>query len=307
MSSSIADVAEKLVAGKCLTEVDVDAIITTHDLLAVGMLADDAKRRRHGERVTFVRVAELSMVPVATMDPRQPVPPEAVPGAAGELRIVGRPPSLDAACAFVRGAASLSGGRPVTGFLLHEVEELCASERTPLEGTLARLRDAGLDLIAEAQVDRVADPERALSAAGRAQLGVARLTIHSAADAERSAWIRRVAACQAAAGVVRAFAPLPRVSTGSWPSTGYDDVKQVALARLLVDNIDSIQVDWTLHGPKLAQVALTFGADDVDAVSAADAPDKGSRRAALAEVRRNIEAAAFIPLERNGRFEVMGP
>ena len=208
---------------------------------------------------------------------------------------------------LVRGAASLSGGRPVTGFVLHEVEELCASERTPLEGTLARLRDAGLDLIAEAQVDRVADPERALSAAGRAQLGVARLTIHSAADAERSAWIRRVAAYQAAAGVVRAFAPLPRVSTGSWPSTGYDDVKQVALARLLVDNIDSIQVDWTLHGPKLAQVALTFGADDVDAVSAADAPDRGPRRTALAEVRRNIEAAAFIPLERNGRFEVMGP
>ena len=307
MSSSIADVAEKLGAGKCLTEVDVDAIITTHDLLAVGMLADDAKRRRHGERVTFVRVAELSMVPVATKDPGQPVPPEAVPGAAGELRIVGRPPSLDTACAFVLAAASLPGGRPVTGFLLHEVEELCASERTPLEGTLARLRDAGLDLIAEAQVDRVADPERALSAAGRAQLGIARLTIHSAADAERSVWIRRVAECQAATGVVRAFAPLPRVSTGSWPSTGYDDVKQVALARLLVDNIDSIQVDWTLHGPKLAQVALTFGADDVDAVSAADTPERGSRRAALAEIRRNIEAAAFIPLERNGRFEVMEP
>ena len=116
-----------------------------------------------------------------------------------------------------------------------------------------------------------------------------------------------MAGCQAAAGVVRAFAPLPRVSTGSWPSTGYDDVKQVALARLLVDNIDSIQVDWALYGPKLAQVALTFGADDVDAVSATDTPERGSRRAALAEIRRNIEAAAFIPLERNGRFEVMGP
>ena len=42
---------------------------------------------------------------------------------------------------------------------------------------------------------------------------------------------------------------------------GFDDVKQVALARLLVSNIDSIQVDWPLYGPKLAQVALSVGAD----------------------------------------------
>ena len=38
----------------------------------------------------------------------------------------------------------------------------------------------------------------------------------------------------------------------------------LALARLLVDNIDSIQVDWGRYGAKLAQVALIFGADDVD-------------------------------------------
>ena len=48
------------------------------------------------------------------------------------------------------------------------------------------------------------------------------------------------------------------------PTTGYDDVKRIALARLVVDNIASIQVDWTLYGPKLAQVALTVGADDID-------------------------------------------
>jgi 2-iminoacetate synthase ThiH len=70
-----------------------------------------------------------------------------------------------------------------------------------------------------------------------------------------------------------------------------------------VHNIPSIQVDWSLYGPKLAQVALTFGADDVDAVSPDDDLGEGPRRAPLEEIRRNIRAAGFEPEERDGRFE----
>jgi len=64
-------------------------------------------------------------------------------------------------------------------------------------------------------------------------------------------------------------------------------------------------VDWRRYGPKLAQVALTFGADDLDAVSAAaEAPD-GPRRAPMEELRRNIEAAGLTPAERDGRFNLV--
>jgi aminodeoxyfutalosine synthase len=87
------------------------------------------------------------------------------------------------------------------------------------------------------------------------------------------------------------------------PTTGYDDVKRVALARLFVENIPSIQVDWALYGPKLAQVALTVGANDVDGVSAADDAGTGPRRAPLEEIRRNIQAAGLEPIERDGRFD----
>ena len=72
-----------------------------------------------------------------------------------------------------------------------------------------------------------------------------------------------------------------------------------------IDNIPSIQVDWALYGPKLAQVALTVGADDIDAVSAQDDTGEGRRRAPLEEIRRNIRAAGFGPVERNGRFDVL--
>jgi aminodeoxyfutalosine synthase len=82
-------------------------------------------------------------------------------------------------------------------------------------------------------------------------------------------------------------------------------VKQVALARLIVDNIDSIQVDWQLYGPKLAQFALTVGADDVDSVSAVDPGTLGTRRSPVEEIRGNIRSAGLEAVERTARFEVL--
>jgi aminodeoxyfutalosine synthase len=88
------------------------------------------------------------------------------------------------------------------------------------------------------------------------------------------------------------------------PTTGYADVKAVAIARLAAPEIPSIQVDWSRYGPKLAQVALTFGADDLDAVTASDDAPDGRRRAPIEDVRRNIEAAGFQPEERDGWFRL---
>jgi 2-iminoacetate synthase ThiH len=80
----------------------------------------------------------------------------------------------------------------------------------------------------------------------------------------------------------------------------------MAMARLAAPNIPTVQVDWLRYGPKLAQVALTFGADDIDNVSASDEAPDGRRRAPLEEVRRNIEAAGLDPAERDGRFALIG-
>jgi aminodeoxyfutalosine synthase len=79
-------------------------------------------------------------------------------------------------------------------------------------------------------------------------------------------------------------------------------VKQIAAARLLVTNIPSIQVDWAQYGPKLAQVALTMGADDVDGVEATDPGLLGTRRSPLEEIRGNIRAAGLEAVERDGLF-----
>ena len=47
-------------------------------------------------------------------------------------------------------------------------------------------------------------------------------------------------------------------------TTGVDDLKNIAVARLLLDNFPHIKAFWIMIGPKLAQISLSFGADDID-------------------------------------------
>jgi aminodeoxyfutalosine synthase len=115
----------------------------------------------------------------------------------------------------------------------------------------------------------------------------------------------RAAELQDQFGCIRVINPLPVTLDALRPTTGYDDVKAVAMARLAAQNIPTVQVDWLRYGPKLAQVALTCGADDLDNVTASDDAPDGRRRAPVEEVRRNIEAAGCEPVERDGRFHAV--
>src|SRR5581483_11730860 len=240
------------------------------------MAADDVRRAKHGARTTFVRVAELPAEPGSAMAP---------PSAAGELRIVGDPASRAQAVQRVREAASNAAGVPITGFSLADLERLAAADGATLRALLEELREAGLELVAEAPYDRLQNASASIEAVNIAGLTLARLTIHTLPSADPIALFKAVADLQHVVGVVRAFAPLPRRVNPALPTTGYDDVRRVALARMVVGNILSIQVDWALYGPKLAQVALTVGADDLDAVLPADDAPEGRRRAPLEEVR----------------------
>jgi aminodeoxyfutalosine synthase len=128
--------------------------------------------------------------------------------------------------------------------------------------------------------------------------------VHRATPAERLDLMVTAAALQAATGAFRAFAPLPRVDPADAPSTGYDDVRTVTMARVLCKGIPAIQVDWARYGPKLAQVAIAFGADDLDAVPAVDTRQLGPRRSPREDIARQIRAAVAEPRERDGRYEV---
>jgi aminodeoxyfutalosine synthase len=178
-------------------------------------------------------------------------------------------------------------------------------DQVTLRSFLEDLHAAGLDSIAEAPFDRLQDPRRSVEEVNIAGLALGRLTLHQLPSPDALALFKKVYELQRTVAVIRAFAPLPRRVNPAVPTTGYDDVKRVALARIVCDNVPSIQVDWARYGPKLAQVALTVGADDIDGVSAVEDIGEGRRRAPLEEIRRNIRAAGQEPIERNGRFDPM--
>jgi aminodeoxyfutalosine synthase len=279
-----------------VSDVELATLATTHDIISLGMLADGERRRRHGPRTTFVRVASVSAVPHA---------PVQVPGATGELRIEGTPLSRAAAIERVREVAAAAGAVPISGYSLADLEQMAARESVTLRSLLEDLRAAGLELVALAPIDLLQSARRSIEEVNIGGLALGRLTVHRLQDPNMISLFKSVVELQRQVGVIRTFAPLPRTMNPAVPTTGYEDVKRIALARLAVDNVPSIQVDWSLYGPKLAQVALTVGANDVDGVSAEDDSGEGSRRAPLEEIRRNIVAAGQDPVERNGRFDLV--
>jgi aminodeoxyfutalosine synthase len=301
VTASLDDLTAKVDAGERLSNQDIVTLGGSRDIITLGMLASTVRRRVRANEVTYVRVADLKLdndladLKVGTTSD------VVVPTfrSAGEIRIFQTPKSLDAAVTIVEKARDLAGDIPLTAFCLFELGKL--SEGLPV--VLPALRKAGLETITQAPIDKLVDPERALEALADAGLTLARLTVNDTLQRDWTSVCLDVAALQTRLRAIRAFAPLARKIDETQPTTGYEDVKRVAISRVLVDNVETIQVDWALYGPKLAQVALTFGADDIDSVAASDDETKGHRRSPVEEIRRSIQAAGFEPVERNGKFD----
>jgi aminodeoxyfutalosine synthase len=91
------------------------------------------------------------------------------------------------------------------------------------------------------------------------------------------------------------------------PTTAMDDLKTIAIARLILDNIPHIKAYWVMIGEKLAQVALSFGADDLDGTiveekithTAGATSAKGLTRR---ELIRMISTAGFEPVSRDAFY-----
>jgi hypothetical protein len=279
-------IAERALAGLALTEAELDELDHA-DVLSLGMLADEVRRTRVGDTVSYMRVLEVDAA-----SPTLPSGAEEALRNADELRVRGLPRSLAEATELVGRLRESSG--PAMRLAAFSLAGLRDSGWGPLTGTLAALKDAGLQAIAEAPVDLV-EPSDVAEVFG-AGLALGTLSVEEPYASGRVALVLRIRAFTPGRGIGR-VAPLPRVQPASAPTTGYHDVRLVALARLGLPDVRALEVDWLRYGPKLAQVALTFGANHLDRVSCTDDPALGWRRASVEEVRRNIVAAGFRPVE----------
>jgi len=85
-------------------------------------------------------------------------------------------------------------------------------------------------------------------------------------------------------------------------------LKMLAIARLFLDNIPSLQSSWVTMGPKIGQLAMFFGANDMgsvmmeeNVVSAAGTTYRLSER----EICRLIRDSGWVPAQRDQYYRVL--
>lgn len=175
----------------------------------------------------------------------------------------------------------------IQAFTAVEIEHLSNIAQMSVQDTLAALRDAGLGSIpgggAEIFSERVRAtvcPEKLpadewLAVMRQAhELGIKSNTTmlygHIETFEERVDHMLRLRDLQDQTGGFMTFIPLKfhpgntRLAHLVAAPNSADDLKLYAVSRLMLDNIPHIKVFWIMQGLKLAQVALSFGADDFD-------------------------------------------
>lgn len=230
---------------------------------------------------------------------------------------------------YVEMLEKLTAARPdikLKAFTAVEIDNIATQAGLSIRQTLERLKQAGLQAMpgggAEVFSDRVRerlfpnkiDHRRWLDIHGQAHaLGIGTnatlLFGHIETLEERVDHFIKLRNQQDKSGGFRAFISLAfhpaNTEIGKLPGpTGVDILKTIATARLMLDNFEHIKAYWIMLGVKLAQVALSFGADDLEGTiireeithEAGAETAKGMSRNDLIEL---IKEAGFRPFERD--------
>lgn len=215
-------------------------------------------------------------------------------------------------------------------FSVPEIWYIAKVERRPVREVIQRMMDAGLDSIPGGGAEILEDEtrKRILSRAKaptRVWLGVHReahnLGLRTTATmmfgvgepiGARVEHLIGIRDLQDETGGFTAFIPwtfqdLKTDLEGEVPTSGgVDYLKTLAIARLALDNIDHIQGSWVTQGPKIGEISLFFGADDLgstmleeNVVAAAGA----QYRMTQADMERIISNAGFRPRQRRTLYE----
>jgi aminodeoxyfutalosine synthase len=249
-----------------------------------------------------------------------------------ELHIVGscHPElGLDYYCELLRALAAARPRATLKAFTAAEIDHFARQEGVSAREVLQRFMDCGLRALtgggAEVFSPRVraklcptkTSGERWLAVSGLAHsLGLptnaTMLYGHIETPQERVEHLLALRDQQDLSGGFSAFIPLAfhPDNTGLDEisrTTGLDDLRVVAASRLLLDNIPHIKAYWVMLGPKVAQVALNFGADDLDGTiveerithTAGATTAKGMTEA---ELRHLITSAGFVPVRRDSFY-----
>jgi aminodeoxyfutalosine synthase len=344
----------KVEAGERLDFEDGLALMESDDLLALGELADLARRVRGGDdRVFFVQNVNLYQTNVcrvkckfcafaATRRQEHAYTHTAEELVEDALRqreatgfteihmVNGESPHVDFGF-YVDTVAALHDAMPDVHLKLYTASEI--HHMTTLSGltheqVLRELMDAGLGSLPGGGAEIFADRVRRLIAPGKEhpdmwfhvhdtahRLGLTTqctmLYGHVETYEERVDHLLRLREQQDKSGGFLSFIPLafhPENTVferrGWRHTTGSDDLKMMAVSRLVLDNVPHVKAYWIMMGMPLAAVALHFGADDVQGTvvreeifHAAGARTETEQK--IEELVRFVRAAGRVPVQRD--------
>jgi aminodeoxyfutalosine synthase len=304
-------IREKVLSGERLSAEEGESLFRPEvDLHALGRLANEARRKRHGTLAYYNLNAHLNPTNVCEYrcplcayscdpgDPRAYVAEidevlargeEASQNGCTELHIVGGlHPEKDFAW-YLEILRRLHEAFPrlhLKAWTAVEVDWFSRRAGKPVEAVLATLIEAGLGSlpgggaeIFDPEVRRQISPRKANAETWLAVHRAAhRLGLHSNATmlcghietaAHRLDHLLRLRALQDETGGFQAFIPLAFHPENTRLAhlkkrSGLEDLRTIAVARLMLDNFPHIKAYWVSLGVGTAQVALAYGADDLD-------------------------------------------
>jgi aminodeoxyfutalosine synthase len=260
---------------------------------------------------------------------------EAIDQGATEIHIVGgENPALPYVWVrdMVAGIRKMSPQVHIKAFTASEIEFFAKTEKLLVEDVLLDLKEAGLGSLPGGGAE-------ILGAGVRSQVCPAKISgerwleIHQQAHdlglktnatmlyghvetyADRADHLVRLREAQDETAGFQAFIPLAfqphNNPLAHLPGpTGVDDLKVMAISRLMLDNFVHIKTYWVMTGMKLAQIALFFGADDMDGtvveevISLLSGAEHG-QAVSKAELVRVIRDAGRVPVERDALYRVV--
>jgi aminodeoxyfutalosine synthase len=331
----------RLSAGERVSGEDALALFESKDILGIGYLADGLRRKRAGEIVTFVGNYHICYTNICKNNCRYCIfrrNPEAEDAFTLNLEEIeklaeefgGIHPGLKLDF-FISALQKIKQRVPavkILGFSPIEIDYFCKSEQASADEVFLALKSAGLSAItgggAEIFSPRIRkrlgcadkiDGARWLEimeTAHRRKIYSNASILYGAGETyqERIEHLLAIRGVQDKTGGFTHFLPFAFSDKDYPPTTGYDDIKMIAVSRMLLDNFTHIRAYWSHLGLSGAQLALSFGADDLNGLrqkgriihSSGGGSQKAVNKSFMLEI---IREAGRIPAERDILFNLI--
>lgn len=236
---------------------------------------------------------------------------------------------------MIRALRERHPGVHVKALTAVEIAHLARIEGISTRDVLGRLKEAGLTSLPGGGAEVFSEAVRA-DIANRKMIGEEWLRVHREAHEmgiptnctllyghvetarDRVSHLAQLRELQDDTGGFLTFVPLAyhpdhnvlgeRLGRTGTATTGYEDLKNIAVARLFLDNVRHVKTHWPMVTPFLSQIALHFGCDDVEGTVVYervyhDAGASTPMMLSYGELVRLIKGAAREPVERNSLYE----